>query len=46
MPLVFKDISGADIRAIQVPVLIINGDSDVVRAEHAESCRAPCRMRS
>jgi pimeloyl-ACP methyl ester carboxylesterase len=33
----FKDISDADIRAIQSPALVINGDSDVVRAEHALS---------
>ena len=31
----FKDISDADIRAIQAPALIINGDTDVVRSEHA-----------
>jgi pimeloyl-ACP methyl ester carboxylesterase len=31
----FKDISDADIRAIQSPALIINGDADVVRPEHA-----------
>ena len=36
----FKDIGDADIRAIQSPALVINGDSDVVRAEHALSlCR-------
>ena len=33
----FKDIGDADIRAIQSPALVINGDSDVVRAEHALS---------
>ena len=33
----FKDISDASIQAIQSPALIINGDSDVVRAEHALS---------
>jgi len=31
----FKDISDADIKAIQAPALIINGDTDVVRPEHA-----------
>jgi pimeloyl-ACP methyl ester carboxylesterase len=31
----FKDISDADIRAIQAPVLVMNGDAEVVRAEHA-----------
>lgn len=31
----FKDISDADIMAIQAPALIINGDADVVRPEHA-----------
>ena len=31
----FKDISDADIRAIQAPALIINGDADVVLPEHA-----------
>jgi pimeloyl-ACP methyl ester carboxylesterase len=31
----FKDISDADIQAIQAPVLVINGDAKVVRAEHA-----------
>ncbi len=31
----FKDISDTDIRAITAPVLVINGDADVVRAEHA-----------
>lgn len=31
----FNDISDADIRAIQAPALVINGDADVVRAEHA-----------
>jgi len=31
----FKDISDADIWAIQAPELVINGDADVVRAEHA-----------
>jgi pimeloyl-ACP methyl ester carboxylesterase len=33
----FRDISDADIRAIQSPTLVINGDYDVVRAEHALS---------
>ncbi len=33
----FKDMSDADIRAIQSPALVINGDSDVVRPEHALS---------
>ena len=31
----FQDISDADIKAIQAPALVINGDADVVRAEHA-----------
>ncbi len=31
----FKDISDADIKAIQAPALVINGDAEVVRAEHA-----------
>jgi pimeloyl-ACP methyl ester carboxylesterase len=31
----FKDISDTDIQAIQSPALIINGDADVVRVEHA-----------
>jgi pimeloyl-ACP methyl ester carboxylesterase len=31
----FKDISDADIQAIQAPALVINGDAEVVRAEHA-----------
>lgn len=31
----FKDISDADIKAIQAPALVINGDTDVVLAEHA-----------
>lgn len=31
----FKDISDADIKAIQAPALVINGDADVVLAEHA-----------
>lgn len=31
----FKDISEGDIKAIQAPALVINGDADVVRAEHA-----------
>ena len=33
--LAFKDISDTDIKAIQSPALVINGDSEVVRAEHA-----------
>jgi len=32
--LAFKDFSDADIHAIQAPTLVINGDADVVRAEH------------
>lgn len=32
---VFKDISDSDIQAIQAPALVINGDAEVVRAEHA-----------
>jgi len=31
----FKDITDADIRAIQAPAMVINGDAEVVRAEHA-----------
>ena len=31
----FKDISDADIQTIQAPALVINGDADVVLAEHA-----------
>jgi pimeloyl-ACP methyl ester carboxylesterase len=31
----FKDISDADIKGIQSPALVVNGDADVVRAEHA-----------
>jgi pimeloyl-ACP methyl ester carboxylesterase len=31
----FKDISDADIKAIQAPALVINGDADVVLPEHA-----------
>jgi pimeloyl-ACP methyl ester carboxylesterase len=31
----FKDISAADIHAIQAPALVINGDADAVRTEHA-----------
>ena len=31
----FKDISAAEIKTIQAPTLVINGDSDVVRPEHA-----------
>jgi pimeloyl-ACP methyl ester carboxylesterase len=31
----FKDISDADIRTICVPALVINGDAEVVLAEHA-----------
>lgn len=31
----FKDISDTDIETIQAPALIINGDADVVRSEHA-----------
>jgi len=33
--LAFKDISDADLQAIQAPALVINGDAEVVRAEHA-----------
>ena len=40
---VFKDISDADIRGIQAPALVINGDAEVVRADHALelSCTLP-----
>jgi pimeloyl-ACP methyl ester carboxylesterase len=31
----FADISDADIESIQAPALVINGDAEVVRAEHA-----------
>jgi pimeloyl-ACP methyl ester carboxylesterase len=31
----FKDISDAAIQSIQAPALVINGDAEVVRAEHA-----------
>jgi pimeloyl-ACP methyl ester carboxylesterase len=31
----FKDISDTEIQAIQAPTLILNGDAEVVRAEHA-----------
>lgn len=33
--LAFKDVSDSDIQAIQAPVLVLNGDTDVVRPEHA-----------
>jgi pimeloyl-ACP methyl ester carboxylesterase len=31
----FKDISDADIEAIQAPALVVNADAEVVRVEHA-----------
>jgi pimeloyl-ACP methyl ester carboxylesterase len=31
----FKDIGDTDIQAIQAPALVINGDAEVVRVEHA-----------
>jgi pimeloyl-ACP methyl ester carboxylesterase len=31
----FKDISDADIHAIQAPALVLNGDAEMVSAEHA-----------
>jgi hypothetical protein len=31
----FKDIPDADIQSIQAPALVINGDMEVVRSEHA-----------
>lgn len=31
----FKDINEADIKGIQPPALVVNGDTEVVRAEHA-----------
>jgi pimeloyl-ACP methyl ester carboxylesterase len=31
----FKDISDAQIKAIEAPTLVVNGDEDVVRPEHA-----------
>ena len=33
--LAFKDLSDSDIQAIQAPTLVLNGDVDVVRSEHA-----------
>jgi pimeloyl-ACP methyl ester carboxylesterase len=33
--LAFKDISDEQIKSIQVPVLVVNGDTDVIRTEHA-----------
>ncbi len=33
--LAFKDIRDAQLRAIRAPVLVLNGDAEVVRAEHA-----------
>ena len=33
--LAFKDVSDTDLQAIQAPALVINGDTEVVRAEHA-----------
>jgi pimeloyl-ACP methyl ester carboxylesterase len=33
--LIFKDISDNDIKSIKAPALVINGDADVIRAEHA-----------
>jgi pimeloyl-ACP methyl ester carboxylesterase len=33
--LAFKDINDSDIRAIQAPALVVNGDAEVIRAEHA-----------
>src|SRR5690349_19514007 len=31
----FQDISGTQIKGIQAPALVLNGDADVVRTEHA-----------
>lgn len=31
----FKDIGEADIRSIRAPALVINGDAEIVRVEHA-----------
>ncbi|MEO8763637.1 MAG: alpha/beta hydrolase [Ginsengibacter sp.] len=31
----FKDISDTDIKGIQAPALVINGDAEVIRVEHA-----------
>jgi pimeloyl-ACP methyl ester carboxylesterase len=31
----FKDISDENIQSIEAPVMVINGDAEVVRAEHA-----------
>lgn len=31
----FEDISGADIKSIKAPALVINNDGDVIRPEHA-----------
>jgi pimeloyl-ACP methyl ester carboxylesterase len=33
--LAFKDLRDSDIQAIQAPALVLNGDADVVRPEHA-----------
>jgi fermentation-respiration switch protein FrsA (DUF1100 family) len=33
--LAFQDISDADIRGIQAPAMVFNGDAEVVPAEHA-----------
>jgi pimeloyl-ACP methyl ester carboxylesterase len=33
--LAFRDFNESDIKAIQAPALVINGDAEVVRAEHA-----------
>jgi pimeloyl-ACP methyl ester carboxylesterase len=33
--LAFKDFSDSDLRGIAAPVLILDGDADVVRPEHA-----------
>jgi len=33
--LAFEDISDSHLQAIQAPALVINGDAEVVRAEHA-----------
>lgn len=38
----FKDWADQDIRSIQVPTLIVIGDQDVVRPEHAVKCPAFC----
>ncbi len=43
--LAFKDISDADIQAIQAPALVVNGDAEVVRVPSMRSrSHAPYHM--